>query len=52
MVQITANASGIAVDILKSAGFTELDCIELDDMDKEALRVVNSERGMNLKNLD
>lgn len=51
IVQMTANEPGIAADILRSAGYTELDCSSLDDCDKEALRVVNQEKEMQLRGL-
>lgn len=51
IVQITADQPGIAADIVKSAGLQNHDCSELDEMDKDALRVVNEEQGMNLKGL-
>ncbi|WP_395009543.1 hypothetical protein [Undibacterium sp.] len=52
IVQITADQPGIAADIVKSAGLHNHDCSELDEMDKEALRVVNREKGMSLKGLN
>lgn len=51
VVQMTANEPVIAADILREAGFTTLDCSSLDDCDKEALRVVNQEKGMRLTGL-
>ena len=51
IVQMTADQPDIAADILREAGFTELDCSSLDECDKDALRVVNKEKGMCLAGL-
>jgi hypothetical protein len=52
IVQAVARTPVIAADILREAGLTHANCAELDDYDKQHLRVVNQERGINLKNLD
>lgn len=52
IVQATAKQPVIAADILREAGLTHADCGKLDDFDKEHLRIVNKERGINLQNLD
>ncbi len=51
IVQATAGQPVIAADILREAGLANADCAELDDYDKEHLRVVNKEYGINLRNL-
>jgi hypothetical protein len=51
IVQATARMPTLAADILREAGLVNADCAELDDYDKQHLRVVNEETGMNLKNL-
>ncbi|MDO8728515.1 MAG: hypothetical protein Q7K26_01340 [bacterium] len=52
IVQATSRTPVIAADILREAGLTHANCAELDDYDKENLRIVNKERGINLQNLD
>ena len=42
----------VAADVLKQAGLAQSDCSELDDYDKEPLRVVNMIPGMLLTGLD
>lgn len=51
-IQNMAGEPVLAADILKGSGFQNHDCSELDDMDKEGLRVVNQERDMFLQGLD
>ncbi|CDL86678.1 hypothetical protein [Xenorhabdus cabanillasii] len=42
----------IAADILSEAGFQNLDCSELDEYDKSALRIINNEIGIKLLGLE
>lgn len=52
MLQITADSPNLGADILKEAGFAHLDCSDCDEMDKEALRIINQEKGMSLQGLN
>lgn len=52
IVQTTSRTPVIAADILRETGLTHANCAELDDYDKQHLRVVNKEHGINLQNLD
>jgi len=52
IVQAIAHQPVIAADILREAGLTNADCASLDDYDKQHLRAINQERGINLQNLD
>lgn len=46
------NESGLAAYLLRESGFSDLDCSELDEYDKEALRVINEEKDMALLGLE
>lgn len=52
IVQATAQQPVIAADILRESSLTHADCSDLDNFDKEHLRVVNREHNMYLQNLD
>ena len=45
-------ATSLAADILRQSGFTDLDCSALDECDKDALREVIQEQGINLVGLN
>lgn len=42
----------VAADVLKEAGLSNSNCSELDEYDKEILRVINQETGMSLTGLE
>jgi hypothetical protein len=52
IVLIAGHGANVSADILQGAGCTSLDCSALDDDLKEALRIINQEKGMSLKGLE
>lgn len=41
----------MGANILQEAGLDEIDCSKFDEYDKEALRIINNNYGMNLRGL-
>lgn len=41
----------VAADVIREAGFTCEDCSELDEYEKEQLRIINLESGLHLTGL-
>ncbi len=50
-LQNAHNETGLAADLLITAGFSDLNCTELDDFDKATLCEVNKEKDMSLKGI-
>jgi len=42
---------GMAADVLKEAGLRTWDCSELEEFEKEMLRIINEEKDMALRGL-
>jgi len=52
IVLVAGHGAHVSADILHGSCCTSLDCSALDDDLKEALRIINQEKGMSLKGLD
>lgn len=52
LIMATHDEPGIAADVIRETGLQDADCSDLDDFDKEYLKIIQEQERLNLTGLD